>query len=229
MHVLTIIEFSRPQPLVSSLLGRMPRPRLRPGIAACASAWRAPLAVQVPTRKSSRALISTSTASIEFDPDPPYPAFGFFSRSLPTASLSTQSTSQADTIVDPVTGIHELRNKSAASTSSTWRRGFRTSTPSRCICGTSRIPCLRCRTVSTSAVPKSVPFEEKEPIPRAFEDSRESHETTSSPSPVLSSQIQDDLIRDDHSTNPSSKRERTSCKDQFCRALTSSSLILVPL
>jgi hypothetical protein len=138
----------------------MPRPRLRPGIAACTCAWRVSPSVQLPPRKSSKAPLSTSAAPIETTVDCLHPVFGFFSRSLPAASLSTRSDEDVQSI-DPISGIRRTSSTITASTG-TWSRGFGTSAAARCICGSARIPCLRCRSVSTSAVPRTIPYEEEE-------------------------------------------------------------------
>lgn len=158
----------------------MPRPRLRPGIAVCTCAWRSPPSVRLPARDSSTAATTTVQTPSDAPLDFLYPSFGFFSRSLPAASLSPAG-SVDDASVDLVTG--SPRGLSGAKWSNaTWRRGLALRATSQCACGRARNACIRCRNVSTSAVLKPVTHQEEgEEEPELHEVDTPAHQLGSPP------------------------------------------------
>lgn len=162
---------------------RMSRPRLRPAFAACSCSWKPSLTVAA----SSQHAYATLSASAATPTEPPldflYPAFGFFSRSLP----SSRATPPPLPRNPPILPARVERSPPAfGPAAGSRRRGFEPA--GKCVCGRPKQSCLRCRSVSTSAAPSRIQDEllevtEEEEVPPNLRDSVQDELATIPPAP----------------------------------------------
>ncbi|ORY85388.1 hypothetical protein BCR35DRAFT_351708 [Leucosporidium creatinivorum] len=165
----------------------MSRPRLRPAFAACSCSWKPSLPVAAPSQNAYATLSASSATPSEPLLDFLYPAFGFFSRSLPPP-CARPPRPPPNTPIPPSHVDHDLSSTSAPRPpAGTWRRGFEP--VAKCVCGRPKQSCLRCRSVSTSAAPRRLPdelpnaSEEDDELPPPVEESPQDELATTPPSP----------------------------------------------